>query len=165
LHEFNNDLETELAGGGDPPTPQSLARLQAEFDQEAAKGGRDGMRFAIEAGTEFIGHCALFNVNSTAHICELGITVGDKKFWGKGYGSESIRLLVQYAFRYQNFRKVWLHVHAANERAVRAYQSCGFVEEGRLRAHVWSDGAYDDVLLMGLLREEWQATKAAKPPA
>ena len=123
------------------------------------------MRFAIEAGTDFIGHCALFNVNSTAQTCELGITVGDKKFWGKGYGSESTRLLVEYAFRYQNFRRVWLHVNAANERAVRAYRSCGFVEEGRLRAHVWSDGAYDDLLVMGLLREEWQAGKAARPPA
>jgi hypothetical protein len=46
LWEFNNDLEVELAGGGDPPLPQSLARLQAEYDQDAARGGRDGTHFA-----------------------------------------------------------------------------------------------------------------------
>lgn len=137
--------------------PQSLARLQAEFDQEAAKGGRDGMRFAIEAAGEFIGHCGLFNLNSTAGTCELGITIGEKKYWGQGYGSESIRLLIEYAFRYQNFRKVWLHVHAANDRAVTAYRSCSFVEEGRLRAHVWSNGVYDDLLVMGLLRGDWRS--------
>lgn len=49
LCQFNNDLEVELAGGGDPPLPQSLARLQAEFEQQLSKGGRDGTSFAIEA--------------------------------------------------------------------------------------------------------------------
>jgi RimJ/RimL family protein N-acetyltransferase len=48
-------------------------------------------------------------------------------------------------------------VHASNERAVHAYRAAGFVEEGRMRQHVWSDGAYDDVVYMGVLREEWEA--------
>ena len=156
LSEFNNDLAVELAGGGDPPIPQALARLEAEYDQEVARGGRDGPRFAIEADGKLIGQCALFNVNATAQTCELGITIGDKEYWGLGYGRESINLLVEYAFRYHNYRKVWLQVHAGNERAMRAYRACGFVEEGRLRAHVWSDGLYDDLVVMGLLREEWQ---------
>ena len=156
LSEFNNDLAVELAGGGDPPIPQALARLEAEYDQEVARGGRDGPRFAIEADGKLIGQCALFNVNATAQTCELGITIGDKEYWGRGYGRESINLLVEYAFRYHNYRKVWLQVHAGNERAMRAYRACGFVEEGRLRAHIWSDGRYDDLVVMGLLREEWQ---------
>ena len=155
LCEFNNDLVVELAGGGDPPIPQSLERLQAEYDQDAAKGGRDGTRFAIEANGQFIGQCALFNTNHTAQTCELGITIGDKAYWGQGYGRDALRLLLEYAFRYQNYRKVWLQVHAKNERAVRAYQSCGFVIEGRQREQVWSDGAYDDLLLMGVLRHDW----------
>jgi RimJ/RimL family protein N-acetyltransferase len=154
--EFNNDLETELAGGGDPPTPQSLARLEAEYDQEAAKGGRDGPAFAIEADGKFIGQCALFNINPHAQTCELGITIGDKAYWGRGYGRESISLLVEYAFRHRNFHKVWLEVHASNARALRAYAACGFRQEGRLRAHVWSNGEYDDLIVMGLLRTEWR---------
>ena len=155
LWAFNNDLAVELAAGGDPPLPQSLARLQAEFDQEAAKGGRDATRFVIEVDGQCIGTCALFNVNATAQTCELGIGIGAKDYWGRGCGRESIRLLLTYAFRYLNYRKVWLRVHALNERAIRAYRDCGFVEEGRQRAHVWSNGAYDDLLLMGVLREEW----------
>ena len=67
-----------------------------------------------------------------------------------------MRLLLKYAFRHHNYHKVWLRVHAGNERALRAYVACGFREEGRLRAHVWSDGRYDDLVLMGVLREEWQ---------
>jgi RimJ/RimL family protein N-acetyltransferase len=154
LWEFNNDVEVELAGGGDPPMPQSLARLEAEFDREAAEGGRDGARFAIEADGKLIGTCALFRFDETAHTCELGIGIGDKAYWGRGYGREAIALLLDYAFRLRNFRKVWLRVNGNNERAIRAYQSCGFVEEGRLRAQVWSGGQYVDLVYMGILRDE-----------
>jgi RimJ/RimL family protein N-acetyltransferase len=155
LWEFNNDLDVELAGGGDPPTPQSFERLQAEFDQEASKGGRDGPVFAIEADGKCIGQCALFNINPHAHTSELGITIGDKEYWGRGYGRESINLLVEYGFKHRNLHKVWLQVHAGNLRAIGAYTACGFREEGRLRAHVWSNGQYDDLVVMGLLRSEW----------
>lgn len=157
LAEFNNDVEVELSGGGDPPMPQSLARLQAEFEQRVSSGGRDGSDFAIEADGRFIGICALFNFDQTAHTCELGISIGDKDYWGRGFGRETVSVLLDYAFRLRNFHKVWLRVHGLNERAQRAYQSCGFVEEGRLRAHVWSNGVYDDLVHMGVLREEWQA--------
>jgi RimJ/RimL family protein N-acetyltransferase len=155
LWAFNNDLSVELAGGGDPPMPQALDRLVAEWEQKIASGGRDGTSFAIEADGEMIGHCALFNENHTARTGELGITIGDEAYWGRGYGRECVQLLLEYAFRHHNFRKVWLNVHAQNQRAVRSYSSCGFVEEGRLREHVWSDGAYDDLLMLGVLRDEW----------
>jgi RimJ/RimL family protein N-acetyltransferase len=165
LWEFNNDLAVELAGGGDPPLPQSLARLQADFDREATKGGRDSTHFAIEVDGTCIGACALFNSNTTNQTCELGIAIGDKDYWGRGYGRESVSLLLTYAFQYLNYRKVWLHVHAINERAIRAYRACGFVEEGRQRAHVWSNGAYDDMILMGIFRDEWRgAAELLTPP-
>ena len=157
LWEFNNDLEVELAGGGDPPMPQSLARLQAEFDQQAARGGRDGARFAIEADGRVIGQCDLHNFGETNRTCELGITIGDRAYWGRGYGRDAVCLLLDYAFRLRNMRKVWLRVNGNNERAIRAYRACGFVEEGRLRNQVWSNGAYVDLAYMGILREEWEA--------
>ncbi|MBD1838254.1 GNAT family N-acetyltransferase [Coleofasciculus sp. FACHB-64] len=162
LCEFNNDLAVELAGGGDPPIPQSLERLQAEFDQNAAKGGRDGTWFAIEADGKFIGQCGLVGFDifqGVARVCELGIAIGDKEYWGRGYGREAIALLLNYAFRYWNLHRVWLRTNSRNERAIRCYQSCGFVEEGRLRGHEWYDGSYIDTLCMGILREEWEQIK------
>lgn len=152
LNQFNNDLEVELAGGGDPPMPQGLARLQAEYEQQAGGGGRDNASFAIEADGQYIGSCALFNFDETGRTCELGIGIGDKAYWGKGYGREAVNLLVDYAFRYRNFRKVWLRVHGRNERAQKAYVACGFREEGRLREHVWSAGSYDDLVFMSIFR-------------
>ena len=156
LWQFNNDLEVEIAGGGDPPMPQSLERLQAEFDQDAARGGRDGARFAIEADGILIGQCGLSAFNETDRTAELGIAIGDKDYWGRGYGRDAVRVLVEYAFRYRNMRKVWLRVWGNNERGIRAYRSAGFVEEGRLRRHVWSAGEYVDLVYMGILRDEWQ---------
>ncbi len=155
FHAFNNDLAVELAGGGDPPWPQPLARLTADFERNSALGGRDGMNFAIEADGQVIGGCGLNGFEPTARTCELGIAIGDKAYWGRGYGREAIALLLDYAFRLVNARRVFLRVNSRNERAIRAYRACGFVEEGRLRQHVWSNGAYDDLVYMGILREEW----------
>ena len=152
LNAFNNDVEVELAGGGDPPLPQSLERMEAEFDAAASGGGRDGTSFVIEADGVLIGHCALFNLHAVAHRMELGITIGDQAYWGKGYGREAVQLLVDYGFRHHNLHRIFLEVHGRNERAMRAYQACGFVEEGRLRQHVWSDGSYDDLVVMGILK-------------
>ena len=64
--------------------------------------------------------------------------------------------MLDHAFRLLNLRRGFLRVHGRNERGIRAYRACGFVEEGRLRQHVWSDGAYDDLVLMGVMREEFQ---------
>lgn len=155
LLQFNNDLGIELAGGGDPPMPQSMARLQAEYEGKASHGGRDGGSFAIEADGKLIGTCGLMGIGETAHTCEFGIAIGDREYWGKGYGREAIALMIDYGFRYHNFHKIWLRVHAANERAIGAYKACGFIEEGRLRQHVYSNGSYDDLIYMGILRTEW----------
>lgn len=154
IHASNNDLAVELAGGGDPPYPQSLARAYADFDNRSGQGGRDGSNFAIEAHGRFIGTCSLFNHNTTAQTAELGITIGDKEYWGKGYGREAVGLLVEYGFRMLNLRRIWLQVHARNERAIRAYRAAGFEEEGRLKVHVWSNGQYDDLVLLARLRED-----------
>lgn len=157
LWRFNNDLEVELAGGGDPPKPQAFERLVSEFNRDTSMGGRDPAHFAIEADGKLIGTCGLSNFNHTSKTCELGIGIGNKAYWGKGYGREAVSLLVEYAFRYRNFRRVWLWVHADNERAIRAYRACGFVEEGRLRQHMWSNGHYVDAVYMGILDSEWRA--------
>ena len=154
---FNNDLDVELAGGGDPPMPQSLVRLQAEFDEKAGKGGRDGASFAIEADGNLIGQCALFHFEETGHTCELGIGIGNKEYWGQGYGRDAVQVLLDWAFRYRNLHKVWLTTMGSNERALRCYSACGFVEEGRLRKHVWAAGQYVDLVYMGILREDWEA--------
>src|SRR6266700_5176032 len=108
--QFNNDIEIEILGGGDPPEPQSLARLEAEFDENANKGGRDGTNFAIETDGVYIGQCGLFHFDRIAHTCELGIGIGDRALWGQGYGRDAVSTLLKYAFGFRNLHEVWLIV-------------------------------------------------------
>lgn len=149
---FFNDVEVELAGGGDPPTPKTLEEVEKFFEGDGSK-----TQFAVVEAEEkrLIGFCGLFGIDETSRRCELGVFIGDKEYWGRGYGRDAVGLLLDYAFRLRNFRRVWLEVHSENERAMRAYKACGFVEEGRLREHAWLDGRYVDMVLMGVLREEW----------
>jgi RimJ/RimL family protein N-acetyltransferase len=156
---FHNDVEFELVIGGDPWEPQSLARLQAQFEARSRDGEHDGMSFAIEGDGKCIGSCGLFHVDLTARTCELGIGIGDKEYWGRGYGRDAVRVLLEYAFRLRNMHKVWLRAVATNERAIRAYRACGFVEEGRLREQSWGDGQYVDDVYMGILRGEWEQAR------
>lgn len=151
--EFANDVEYEVLGGGDPWEPQSLAQVQALYEARIHAGET---HFAIEADGKYIGSCGLFHFDQTARTCELGIGIGDHDYWGRGYGRDALRVLLDYAFRLRNLHKVWLQVHAINERAVRAYRACGFVEEGRLRQHAWGNGQYADVVQMGILRGDWE---------
>ncbi len=76
-----------------------------------------------------------------------------------------VGLLLEYAFNLRNLQRVWLTVNATNERAIRCYAACGFVDEGRMRRHIWLRGRYDDLVTMGILREEWEKRALAPPNA
>lgn len=155
LNEFKNDVELELLGGGEPPRPVALERTIESFTERAKND--DGVSFGIEADGALIGDCGLFHVNRLAGTAEVGIGIGDRAYWGRGYGREAMALLVDYGFRIQNLRKIWLETHASNERAIRSYRAVGFLEEGRQREHVWLNGRYDDLVLMGLFRADFSA--------
>src|SRR5262245_18446436 len=111
----------------------------------------------MEVEGKVIGQCALFDFENMARSCELGSGIGEKEYWGKGYGSETIRLLLEWAFRYRNLREVWLTTMGSNERAIRCYLACGFVEEGRLCEHMWTDRRYVALVYMVVLRADWLA--------
>ena len=154
LTEFKNDVEFELLGGGDPPRPRTLEVVRQFFEEQAKD--KDSPNFAIEADGLFIGDCGLHNIDRRSGTAEVGIGIGDRAYWGRGYGREALILLIDYGFRMQNLRKLWLEVHGSNERAIRSYRGVGFVEEGRQREQTWSGGRYEDVVLMGLFRSEFR---------
>jgi len=158
LAAFDNDVELELIANDVPPRPVSRASRRQRFDEQL-KEARDVVPFVIEAGGTAIGECSLGGFDQVARTCELGIAIGDRDYWGRGYGRDAVRVLVAYGFRSFNLHKIWLAVQAGNERAVRVYRACGFADEGRLREQWYSAGHYVDVLLMGLLRSDWEASR------
>jgi RimJ/RimL family protein N-acetyltransferase len=103
-----------------------------------------------------IGTLGLFGIEWRARSAELGIMIGEKSYWDQGYGSEAIRLLLNHAFEVLNLNRVFLRVFEFNGRAIRAYEKIGFVPEGRLRQAEYTSGRYFDVLILGILRSEWE---------
>jgi RimJ/RimL family protein N-acetyltransferase len=85
----------------------------------------------------------------------VGIGIGERDFWGKGYGTEAMQLALRFAFTELNLRRVTLDVVENNQRAVRSYEKAGFRIEGRERQAIQREGHRWDVLFMGILREEW----------
>lgn len=154
-HAFNQD--PELYGlDSTYPRVSPLERAQA-FYGSRTKDDENIAPFAIEAEGKYIGHCSLMDLQNRYGNLELGIMIGDRAYWGRGYGREAVRLLLDYGFHYLGARRVVLTTHAKNERAIRCYLACGFVEEGRPRKVVWIEGEYTDLVEMSILREEWQA--------
>lgn len=137
--------------------PQSLQGERAWVDAtpEASFGG---VHLAIDTlDGRHIGNIDLRDVQPENRTAEIGIMIGDKRYWGRGYGSDALRTLARFAFRQMNLQRVYLRTYEFNARGQRAFAKAGFTLEGRLRRHVYVDGRYWDVLVMGLLREEFEA--------
>lgn len=109
----------------------------------------------INKGEAHIGSVGLMKINYREQNAELGIVIGDKTQWGKGYGREAIQLLLKFAFTEMNLHRVYLRVDAGNTPAIRCYLNCGFIEEGRLRDAVYHRGHFEDQLMMSVLRSEY----------
>jgi RimJ/RimL family protein N-acetyltransferase len=134
-----------------------LSRAEEEKWLEQAMTQRDDKcTFAITTkdGTH-IGNCEIQRIDRVARHAELGIMIGDKNYWGQGYGADAMKVLLRYAFEVLNLNRVYLRVHEYNSRAIRCYEKCGFRHEGRMRQQVYRHGRYWDTLIMGVLREEW----------
>jgi RimJ/RimL family protein N-acetyltransferase len=85
----------------------------------------------------------------------LGICIGERNDWSKGYGTDAMKIMLRFAFTEINLHCVTLNVFEYNPRAIRSYEKAGFIREGRLRGRLLKDGKRWDMLYMGVLREEW----------
>ena len=91
--------------------------------------------------------------NYCNNVYSIGITIGSK-YWGRRYGRDAIKTLLEYLFEELNAIRVELEVIKYNLSAINCYKKCGFVEEGIRRNKVYIEGEYVDTLIMGILREE-----------
>lgn len=160
FHEWINDPEvTENLA---LYLPMSMRDEEGWFDGIASRPPQE-RPLAIECregeGWKLIGNSGFFDIDHTAHSGEIGIMIGDKAFWNKGYGTEAMTLLLRHGFETLNLNRIFLQVYARNPRAIKSYEKAGFSHEGRQREAVFKRGRYDDVMMMSILRSEWDAQK------
>ena len=139
--------------------PLSIAEEEQWFENMLTSP-QDERPLVIEAKTEddwtMIGNSSFHNLDWRNRNAELGIFIGEKSYWDRGYGTEVMRLLLKHGFNTLNLHMIYLRVYEDNRRAIRAYEKAGFVEDGRLRQMIFKDGEFLDVIFMSVLRAEWR---------
>jgi len=153
---FNDGETLRFVGMHDP---LSVALEERWFERMLESQGRDAYHFVIclRSDQRSIGTIGFFDIDPLNGSAEVGITIGDKALWGKGYGTDAMNVLVDFGFGTLRLERIQLRVYDFNTRARRSYEKSGFVLEGTQRHAAFKEGAYHDVQLMSLLREEWAA--------
>jgi len=128
---------------------------EREFLESISKTGDTFSIIDIESD-KIIGTCGLMNVNHIFKKAELGIFIGEKEFWGNGYGTEAMELLLDFAFNILNLNSIMLIVNSFNERAIKSYEKCGFKLIGKRREAVIIGQLKYDEYYMDILASEFK---------
>ncbi|HML24534.1 MAG TPA: GNAT family protein [Aggregatilinea sp.] len=161
-HTWRNHEASFWSSGGDRPIV-THAELRTHFERRAEYQNRPdaGVTFGVQTkdGTPI----GFFSINWLVphhRLAMLGARIGDPAYWGGGYGTDALTLLVDYAFDWMDIHKVWLGTTDANARVQRQMEKVGFVLEARNRDESLMDGVWVDGLLYGILRDQWPGRAA-----
>ena len=138
----------------------SIALPQTEKQEEEwfNKLGSDDKNIVLGIETKdgiLIGIMGIHQINWRDRVCTTGAIIGEKKYWGKGYGTDAKMILLDYIFNLLNLHKVCSAVIAYNKRSLNYSLHCGYRIEGRRRGHIFKKGRYWDLIELGLFKEEW----------
>lgn len=142
-----------------PATQYSAAMVKDWIEKDEG----DGLLLMIRdrESQKTIGFIELGGHDWLAHNAWVGIGIGEPDFRGKGYGTEAMNLILRFAFHSQNLHRVNLGVFGYNNRAVRSYEKCGFKYEGTEREYIYKEDQRWDMIMMGVLRPEWEQLQVA----
>lgn len=157
------DLDRCLGWINDPEVISTLGRrfpMSATLEREWLTGQYKSektlsLAIVVKDGDQHIGNCGFNDIDYANRKAVFGILIGEKDQWGKGYGPEAARLIVDYGFNQLNLHRISLTVYSNNPRAIRAYEKVGFVHEGTLRESYFRDGRYYDTLVMAIVDRDW----------
>jgi len=142
--EVRRTLRVRAVPHTEASTREFVRHLDTSHDQVFA--------IVLRGDDIYVGNCGLYAIDPVDRTARLGIVVGRRDQWGRGFGCEAIRLLCQHAFDTLDLRKVCLSCFATNDRGLHLFRKLGFEVEGRLREQVYVEGQWVDELLLGLLR-------------
>lgn len=122
-----------------------------DYTDQLHDPGLNRYPFAVEtADGKHIGNCTCYDFNEDKGEAQLGIIIGDRDYWDKGYGTDAVSTIVNYIFLHTNLKRIYLKTLDWNLRAQNCFQNCGFSPYGQLNR----DG--HNFVLMELHRKQWQ---------
>ena len=154
---WNRDSEFKRLLDSDPPRLHSAKATKDWLEKEVSEQGESMAWFTIRtiADNQLLGDINLGLTRWNSRDAFVGLGIGPRDFWGRGYGTEAMQLILQYAFLELNLDRVTLNVFEYNQRAIRSYEKAGFQHEGRQRGALLREGKRWDMLYMSVLRKEW----------
>ena len=155
-----NDPEVTQWLKADPPL--SLA-MEHDWVDGIRREGRMVFTILTKEGRP-IGNTGIEQISWKYRRATVGIMIGEKECWGKGYGSDAITTLLRYCFEELGMRRVELITDSDNHRAQKAYRKCGFQVEGLLRQYRTKNGRTVDDVMMSILSTEWFAMHPPERP-
>ena len=154
LQWLNDHEVTRFMESGRTPT---TADALAEYYSRVAGNANGVMMAIVELETDrHVGNTKLGPINWVHRYAEFGIMIGAKDSWGRGYGTEATRLMLDYGFCQLNLNKILLGVVGDHAAAISAYEKVGFRHEGRITRLLYVEGYYRDKVIMGVTREEFR---------
>jgi hypothetical protein len=154
---WQRDSEFVRLSDSDPIRFSSEKKLKEWYEKRIEKGPQpERYPFSVRtlAEDKLIGFFGMY-VDLIQGEAWVGIGIGERDFWSKGYGTDMMNVCLRYAFLELGVQRVSLALHEFNPRALRSYEKAGFRLEGRTRKDVLREGKRTDTLWMGILREEW----------
>ncbi|MDZ5473606.1 GNAT family protein [Bacillus sp. 31A1R] len=138
-------------------TDMALPKSKEDFEGEG-KPSHNSVYFRMRTieEDELIGFAAIHGIEWNNRTGNLAIGIGEASNRNKGYGSDALKVILRYAFHELNLDRVSLDVIDYNKGGIRAYEKVGFQLEGRKRSFVYRDGKRYDLIIMGILRHEWE---------
>ncbi len=131
-------------------------QLEQYFERINSDNNRVDFTICLKENNEVIGDIALMNISQSNRSAVTRIAISKEAYFGKGYGTEAMKLMLDYAFGVLNLHRVQLDVYSYNERAIKSYEKVGFKVEGRIRDELYYNHQYHDSIIMGILEDEYR---------
>jgi len=154
--EWDNDLEIAVPLGDEAYTPYTLEKMREILNDVSKQQSHIFSIINLETETT-IGRCLLFNIDLVNRQATLGIVIGEKEYWGEGFGQDGTKLLLDYGFNLLNLNNIMLGTFSFNERAQACFRKVGFKEIGRRRQARIIGNKKFDLILMDMLAEEFES--------
>ena len=154
---WQRDSEFRRLADSDPTDVSSEKKIKERLEKRSEDGFKpERYPFSIRTlnDDKLIGFIGLW-VDLVHSEGWVGIGIGEREFWGKGFGTDAMELILQYAFTELNLQRVSLALHSYNVRALKSYEKAGFRLEGTTRGDQRREGKRTDTFWMGILRDEW----------
>jgi RimJ/RimL family protein N-acetyltransferase len=164
-----DDVDLVLEWANDTEVVKNFSFFQTDATRERILGyinekyeSEADLLFAIfTAEGDYIGNAGLHEIDHVNDTARLGIIIGKRQFWNRGYAQEAIGLLLEYAFDAGGIHKVYVNFFSTNTRTLRLCEKLGFQREGLLRGEYKLQGRYQDLVRMGILAEDIRLSKSS----